>query len=150
MSIMCAMPNRPEPKRFVTQTLPWLSMLSPLLLERTSIFTALVGSDAGKRMTWKRAVRDPDAVLLVDRQVEWRSERFAGFGAVAFADDAAFLPVALGEMEQLPLGDASAHTSPLGAVMMPCIKPRRPPKLMPSGGVSGLPSLSNTVMDLLP
>ncbi len=56
----------------------------------------------------------------------------------------------LGKCSSCRLETPSAHTSPLGAVMMPCISPSRPPKLMPSGGVSGLPSLSNTVIDLLP
>src|SRR5262249_56857120 len=44
----------------------------------------------------------------------------------------------------------SAHTSPLGVAMMPCIKPSRPLKVIPSSGVSGLPDLSNTAIDLPP
>ena len=42
------------------------------------------------------------------------------------------------------------QTSPLGVTMTPCISPSLPSNVMPSGGVSGLPFLSNTVMDLLP
>src|SRR5271169_1140884 len=34
--------------------------------------------------------------------------------------------------------------------MIPCMRPSRPPKLIPSGGLRGLPFLSNTAMDLLP
>src|SRR5262245_9204012 len=34
--------------------------------------------------------------------------------------------------------------------MMPCIRPSLPSKVMPSGGVSGLPLLSNTAIDLPP
>src|SRR5580693_8475848 len=34
--------------------------------------------------------------------------------------------------------------------MMPCISPRRPPNVMPSGGVSGLPFLSNTAIEWPP
>ena len=56
----------------------------------------------------------------------------------------------LGKCSSWRLEMPSAHTSPFGAVMMPCIRPSLPPKLMPSGDVSGMPSLSNTVMDLLP
>ena len=52
------------------------------------------------------AVRDPDPVLLVDGEVERRRERFARLGAVAFADNAALGPVALGEVQQLALRDA--------------------------------------------
>src|SRR5215831_9645534 len=44
----------------------------------------------------------------------------------------------------------SAHTSPLGVAMIPCISPSCPLKVMPSGGVSGLPFLSNTAIDLPP
>ena len=61
-----------------------------------------------------------------------------------------FFQSPLGKCSSWRLETPNAHTSPLGAVMMPCIRPSRPPKLMPSGGVRGLPSLSNTVMDLLP
>src|SRR5262245_46352841 len=34
--------------------------------------------------------------------------------------------------------------------MIPCINPSRPLKVMPSGGVSGLPVLSNTAIDCPP
>src|SRR5262252_838056 len=43
-----------------------------------------------------------------------------------------------------------AHTSPLGVAMMPCIRASCPLKVIPSGGVSGLPFLSNTAIDLPP
>ena len=44
----------------------------------------------------------------------------------------------------------STQTSPLGVTITPCSRPSLPPKLMPSGGVSGLPFLSNTAIALLP
>src|SRR5271165_2990007 len=44
----------------------------------------------------------------------------------------------------------NTQTSPLGVTMTPCIRPSRPPKLIPSGGVRGFPFLSNTEMVLLP
>src|SRR5262249_9801607 len=43
-----------------------------------------------------------------------------------------------------------AHTSPLGVAMIPCMSPSRPLNVIPSGGVSGLPFLSNTAIDLPP
>ena len=39
------------PKRFVTQTLPWLSMFMPLLLNPVLKLSTLLGSAAGKRVT---------------------------------------------------------------------------------------------------
>src|SRR5215469_5196957 len=56
----------------------------------------------------------------------------------------------LGNWTSCLFSTPSTQTSPLGATMIPCISPRRPPKLMPSVGVSGLPVLSNTAMALLP
>src|SRR5262245_59425702 len=44
----------------------------------------------------------------------------------------------------------TAHTSPFGATMMPCIRPSCPLKVIPSGGVNGLPLLLNTAIDLPP
>src|SRR5271165_3668315 len=44
----------------------------------------------------------------------------------------------------------NTQTSPLGVTITPCIRPSRPPKLIPSGGVRGFPFLSNTEMVLLP
>src|SRR5262252_7389045 len=53
-------------------------------------------------------VRDPDPILLIDGEVKWPEERLARLGAVAFADDAAFRPVALGEVQELALRDAES------------------------------------------
>src|SRR5262245_11660931 len=53
-------------------------------------------------------VRDPDPILLVDGKVEWPEERLARLGAVAFADDPALSPVALGEVQELALRDAES------------------------------------------
>src|SRR5215471_7326409 len=43
-----------------------------------------------------------------------------------------------------------AHTSPLGVAIIACISPSCPLKVIPYGGVSGLPFLSNTRIDLPP
>src|SRR5215468_1834462 len=53
-------------------------------------------------------VRDPDPILLVDGKVEWPEERLARLGAVTFADDLAFSPVTLGEVQELALRDAES------------------------------------------
>ena len=50
-STMSAIPRSELPNRFVTQTLPWLSMPRPLLLNPVLNFSALLGSEAGKRVT---------------------------------------------------------------------------------------------------
>src|SRR5262245_3877774 len=54
------------------------------------------------------SIRDPDSSLLIDREVKWPEERLARLGAVAFADDPAFGPVTLGEVEKLALRDAES------------------------------------------
>ena len=51
MSIRWAMPSNPWPNRLVTHTLPWLSMLRPLLTIPVLKFSALLGSAARKRVT---------------------------------------------------------------------------------------------------
>ncbi len=51
MSPTTASPRTPLPTRFVTQTLPRLSMPSPLPLQPVLNFSALLGSDAGNRVT---------------------------------------------------------------------------------------------------
>src|SRR5215475_10890591 len=51
MSTRCAMPRSPWPNRLVTHTLPWLSMLRPLLPIPVLTFSALLGSATGKRVT---------------------------------------------------------------------------------------------------
>src|SRR5215467_6307066 len=49
MSTRWAMPSSPWPNRLVTHTLPWLSMLRPLLTIPVLKFSTLLGSAAGKR-----------------------------------------------------------------------------------------------------
>src|SRR5262249_44108867 len=44
-------PRTSLPRRFVTQTLPWLSIPIPLLLHPVSNFCASIGFEAGKRTT---------------------------------------------------------------------------------------------------
>ena len=51
MSTSRAMPSSPSPNRLVTHTLPWLSMLRPLLTIPVLKFSTFVGSEAGKRVT---------------------------------------------------------------------------------------------------
>src|SRR5499433_541015 len=51
MSTSRAMPSSPSPNRLVTHTLPWLSMLRPLLTNPVLKFSTFVGSEAGKRVT---------------------------------------------------------------------------------------------------
>src|SRR5262245_4381953 len=53
-------------------------------------------------------VRDPDAILLVDGEVERPEKRLAWLGAVAFADDPALGPITLGEVDELALRDAQS------------------------------------------
>ncbi len=72
MSTRWAMPSSPLPNRLVTQTLPWLSMARPLLLNPTLKFSALLGSAAGKRVTW--------SMPLLDTQIRscWSMPRWNG------------------------------------------------------------------------
>ena len=51
MSATTASPRTELPSRFVTQTLPWLSIPRPLPLQPVLNFSTLVGSDAGNRVT---------------------------------------------------------------------------------------------------
>src|SRR5499426_3555502 len=53
-------------------------------------------------------VRDPNPILLINGEVKWPEERLARLGAVAFADDPAVGPVALGEVQELALRDAES------------------------------------------
>jgi hypothetical protein len=96
------------------------------------------------------AVRHPNPILLIDAEMERRAKRLARLRAVALADDPAFVRSPLGKKTSWLFSTPRTHTSPLGVTMTPCISPSRPPKVMPSGGVSGLPFLSKTVIDLLP
>ena len=92
----------------------------------------------------------PDPVLLVDAEVERPSKRFARFILESLAEQLALRQIALGEVNYLILRDPTTQTSPLGVMITPCMSPSLPSKVMPSGGVSGLPFLSNTAMDLPP
>jgi hypothetical protein len=51
MSTTTAAPRSELPRRFVTHTFPWLSIARPLPLHPLVNFSALLGSDAGKRVT---------------------------------------------------------------------------------------------------
>src|SRR5262245_2815781 len=55
MSMRWDMPSSPWPNRLVTHTLPWLSMLRPLLTSPVLKFSTFVGSEAGKRVTFSLA-----------------------------------------------------------------------------------------------
>src|SRR5215470_8182559 len=52
MSTRWAMPSSRSPNRLVTHTLPWLSTLRPLLTIPALKLSALLGSAAGKRVTF--------------------------------------------------------------------------------------------------
>src|SRR5262247_4105970 len=54
------------------------------------------------------AIRNPDPILLINGEVKWREERPARLGVVAFADNPAPSPVALGEIQELALRDAES------------------------------------------
>src|SRR5262245_31107184 len=53
-------------------------------------------------------VRDPDPILLINGEVKRPEERFARFGAVAFADDPAPGPVTFGDVYELAFRDAES------------------------------------------
>src|SRR5215831_7216965 len=55
MSTRWNIPSSPSPNRLVTHTLPWLSMFSPLFTIPVLKFSALLGSDTGKRVTFSLA-----------------------------------------------------------------------------------------------
>src|SRR5262245_42652636 len=91
-------------------------------------------------------VRNPDPILLINGEVKWPQERLARFGAVAFADDLALGPVTLGDVDELAL---RYPQSPPVAVRGDDDALHQA-EVIPSGGVSGLPFLSNTATDLPP
>src|SRR5271167_890095 len=51
------------------------------------------------------AVGDPDTVLLINGQVEWRYERLARLGVIALADNPSLGQIALWEVDELPFLD---------------------------------------------
>src|SRR5262249_50907216 len=150
MSTRWAMPSSLSPNRLVTHTLPWLSMLRPLLTIAVLKFSALLGSAAGKRVTLSLAFETQ--IRSCWSMTRWNGPRNDLHGSALSPSQMIRASV------QSPLGmwmgwrfePPSAHTSPLGVAMMPCIKPSRPLKVIPFGGVSGLPFLSNTAIDLPP
>ena len=95
------------PKRLVTQTLPWLSMPSPLPLNPALKVSALVGSEAGKRVTESaEGAGYPDAVLLVNAEVERAHKRPARRILEALAQQLGLARIPLGDVNQLVLGNA--------------------------------------------
>src|SRR5215510_14377945 len=68
-------------------------------------FARIRGGEARYFIT---GVRDPDPILLIDGKVKWSEERLARLGAVAFANNPAFSPVTLGEVQELALRDAES------------------------------------------
>src|SRR5215469_10472115 len=126
-------------------------MFKPLLRSPVLKFSALVGSDAGKRVTLS---------LLSATQIRFCWSMARKKGAVNDLHGSASLPSQINRpLVQSPLGKykswslpmPTAHTSPLpGATIMPCIFPSFPPSVIPSGGDNGLPFLSNTAMAWLP
>src|SRR5262247_4406258 len=113
-------------------------------------FSALVGSEAGKRIT--KSAPFETQMRSCWSMARWNGPRNDLHGS-ALSPSQTIRPLV-----QSPLGMCTswrfetprAHTSPLGVAMMPCISPSCPLKVIPSGGVSGLPVLSNTAIDLPP
>src|SRR5215813_4918304 len=125
-------------------------MFSPLLLYPTLNRATLLGSDAGKRKTW---------LELSDTQMRSWPSIARWNGAVNDLHGSALSPShTMRPLVQSPFGNStswrfempSAHTSPAGVAMIPCISPSWPLNVIPSGGVSGLPFLSKTAIDLAP
>jgi hypothetical protein len=150
-STMSNIPQSELPKRLVTQTLPWLSMPRPLPLYPLLNFSTLLGSAAENRVT---CAPKP---LVTQIRFCWSMPRWNG--PTNDLQGSTSLPSQrIRPLLQSPLGKCSswffeiptAHTSPPGVAMMPCINPSWPLKVIPSGGVSGLPFLSNTAIDFPP
>ena len=145
-------PRTELPRRFVTQTLPWLS-----IAEAAAAVAGLEFLDLGRigcrkaRHVRAEGVGHPDPVLLVDAEVERRDERLARLDRPALADDPALGRIALGEVDELALRDAqdpdiaarrddhALHQSEL-AVEGDAVRT----------GVSDLPFLSNFEIDMPP
>ena len=82
-------------------------MPSPLPLQPVLNFSALLGSEAGKRVTWSpKRIGHPDPVLLVDAEVERPEEGLAGLDLAPLANDPPLGQIALGEVDELALRDA--------------------------------------------
>src|SRR5262245_37621929 len=150
MSTRWAMPRSPSPNRLVIQTLPWLSMFRPLLTMPVLQLSALLGSAAGKRVSLSLAF-EPQ-IRSCWSMARWNGPRNDLHGS-ALSPSQTIRPLVqspLGKWMSWRFETPRAHTSPLGVAMMPCISPSCPLKVIPSGGVSGLPCLSNTAIDLPP
>src|SRR5262249_13899955 len=150
MSIRWDMPSSPSPNRLVTHTLPWLSMLRPLLATPVLKFSALLGSAAGKRVTLSLAFETQ--IRSCWSMARWNGPRNDLHGS-ALSPSQTIRPLVqspFGKCRSWRFETPRAHTSPLGVAMMPCISPSCPLKVIPSDGVSGLPFLSNTAIDLPP
>ena len=52
-----------------------------------------------------KAICNPNAILLVDTEVERSQKGLARFNIAAFANDSSLGPITLGEIEELALGD---------------------------------------------
>src|SRR5215468_5017204 len=150
MSTKWAMPISLSPNRLVTHTLPWLSMLRPLLTIPVLKFSALLGSAAGKRVTFSLAFETQ--IRSCWSMARWNGPRKDLHGS-ALSPSQTIRPLVQSPFWKCMswrFETPRAHTSPLGVAMMPCISPSRPSNVMPAGGVSGLPDLSNTAIDLPP
>src|SRR5262249_37008181 len=103
-----AVTNAPRielPNRLVTQTLPRLSIPSPLPLQPVSNFSTLVGSAAGNRVT---CLPKPLVTQIWSRwsMPRWNGPRNDLHGsALSLANNPALGPVPLGEVKQLTLRD---------------------------------------------
>src|SRR5262245_28998235 len=150
ISTRWAMPSSPSPNRLVTHTLPRLSMLRPLLTMPVLKFSTWLGSAAGKRVTLLLAFATQ--IRSCWSMARWKGPRNDLQGS-ALSPSQTIRPLVqspFGKFKSWRFETPSAHTSPPGVAMIPCINPSRPPNVMPSGGLSGLPLLSNTAMHLPP
>src|SRR5262245_14700943 len=113
-------------------------------------FSALVGSEAGKRIT--KSAPFETQMRSCWSMARWNGPRNDLHGS-ALSPSQTIRPLVqspLRKCRSWRFETPRAHTSPLGVAMMPCISPSCPLKEIPSGGVSGLPDLSNTANDLPP
>src|SRR5262252_6683197 len=125
-------------------------MLRPLLTIPVLKFSTLLGSEAGKRVTLSLAFETQ--IRSCWSMARWNGPRNDLHGSALSPSQTIrpFVQSPLGKCRSWRFDTPSAHTSPFGVAMMPCISPSCPLKVIPSGGVSGLPFLSNTAIDLPP
>src|SRR5208283_869997 len=139
------------PNRFVTQTLPWLSIPSPLPLKPALKVSTLVGSEAGKRVTKSAMplVTQMRSCWSIPRKNGPRSD-LHGSSLKPSQSTLALLGSPLGMYTNWFFETPTTQTSVLGVTMTPGIRPSWPSKVMPSGPASDFPFLSNFEIECPP